>query len=787
MIHTVSRAIAGKEFFFETGRLAKQANGSVLIGVGDTIIIVAATMSKEPRSGADWFPLTCDYEERKYSVGKIPGGFIKRGGRPSEKAIITSRLIDRPLRPLFPDGMRNDVQVIATTLSVEPENPSDVMAVTAASCALMVSDIPFAGPIACVRVGLIDGEFIPFPSVEQMGISDLDLIVAGNESQVVMIEAGAAQVDEAKMLAAMEFGHGIIKELCSLQNELAAKVGAVKTEVPLHTIAEEVMSVVKAEAAADIDAALRNPDKLKRESAVDDLKRDVVAKLEGKFEDEAQQAQVREAVEKLIKYTVRSMILSDQKRVDGRDPKAIRDLSSEVGLLPRVHGSGLFTRGQTQVLTSVTLGPLDDAQIIDGLEEDTKKRYMHFYNFPPYSTGETRPMRGPGRREVGHGALAERALRYVIPDSEAFPYSMLVTSEVLESNGSSSMASVCGSSLALMDAGVQITAPVGGIAMGMVSDEKNNVILTDIQGLEDACGDMDFKIAGTRAGITALQLDAKIGGLTVELLRAALAQANDARMVILDSLDKSIAAPRESLSQYAPRIFVMEIDPSRIGEVIGPGGRVIQKICATTGAEIDIEQTGRVYIAAPDFEKGEMARKMIHDLTTDPTIGEIYDGKVTRLMGRGAFVEFLPGREGLVPIEKLVRRRIRRPEDVVQVGDPIKVKIDEIDHLGRLNLSALGLPQTKEELQDRPGDENNGGGGPPPYRGGGGYGDRDRGGYGDRGRGGPPDRRGGPPRGRSDSRGPAPRRDSPPPSEPSKEPTQEQGDDSPGARFRPRR
>ncbi|MEP0765156.1 MAG: polyribonucleotide nucleotidyltransferase [Fimbriimonadia bacterium] len=789
MIHTVSREIAGKLFAFESGRLAKQAGGAVVAGVGDTIVLACATMARTPREGQGFFPLTCDYEERKYSVGKIPGGFIKRGGRPSDKAVLTSRLIDRPLRPLFPDGMRNDVQVIVTTLSTEADNPSDVVAVTAASAALCVSDIPFGGPIACVRVGLIQGEMIAFPSVEQINQSDLDLVLAGTKDQIVMVEAGAKWVPESVMLDAMELGQGVIRELCELQEELVALAGKPKAEVPLFLIDPTVLQTVRTECAADIQSALQNPDKLSRESALDDLKADIVEKMAERFEDESLQAQVGEAVDKLIKEAVRSSLLATGKRPDGRGPTDIRELSAEVGLLPRTHGSGLFTRGQTQVLTSVTLGPLDDAQIIDGLEEDTRKRYMHFYNFPPYSTGETRFMRGPGRREVGHGALAERALKPVIPDEESFPYAILLVSEVLESNGSSSMASVCGSTLALMDAGVKISAPVAGIAMGMISDSERRVILTDIQGIEDACGDMDFKVAGTRDGITALQLDAKIGGLTREDLAQALEQARQARMVILDCIVSTIPEPRESLSQYAPRIFIMEIDPSKIGEVIGPGGRVIQKICALSGAEIDIEQTGKVYIAAPTFEGGELAQKMIRDLTQEAVIGSEYDGVVTRFTGRGAFVEFLPGREGLVPVDKLVRWRIRRPEEVVQIGDSIRVKIDEVDNLGRLNLTALGLPQTLESLDEanRPvgaqAERSGGGGGsygrgpsdrgpraggdgPRPNRGGPSRGGGERGG--DRGHG-PGDR--GPARGdkpQGNDRGP-------------------RQDDGPQARFRPRR
>ena len=727
MEHSVELELGGKKLRVETGRVARQANGAVLLHIGETVILATATMSKAAREGCDFFPLTCDYEERKYAVGKIPGGFVKRGGRPSERAILTSRLIDRPVRPLFPDGMRNDVQVIAMPVSVDLEVVPDVMAVTAAAFALAVSDIPFQGPMAAVRVTRVEGELIVNPSYEQTQAGDIDLVVAGTREAVNMLECEAKQIPEDDIAAAIEFGHEHIKLLCDAQDELAGKVGVTKSEPIVVLPDPEVMERIKKDFLAEISGAIVDPDKAARESALDDLKDGIVEKLAGDYPE--REAEVAEAADKIIKKEVRRLIVEEGKRPDGRGVTDIRQLTSEVGLLPRVHGSGMFTRGQTQVLTALTLGSVDDAQIVDGIEEDTTKRYMHYYNFPPYSVGEVRPMRGPGRREVGHGALAEKALRPVIPEEAAFPYAILMTSEVLESNGSTSMASTCASTLALMDAGVPIAAPVGGIAMGLMTGEGSYKILTDIQGMEDFSGDMDFKVAGTREGITAIQLDTKIRGLSREQVRETIAQAKAARDTVLDSIESAIAEPREKLSQYAPRVIIVEIHPDKIGEVIGPGGRVIKKIEADTGAKLTIEQDGRVFITCADAEGGERAAKIVQDLTREVRIGETFVGTVARTTNFGAFVELLPGKDGLLRIQEMSETRIGRTEDVLNVGDEVLVKVEEIDDMGRINLSRRGLVAAglAEPLEVKPG------GGPPPED----RGDRgDRGGRGGRGGGG---------------------------------------------------
>ena len=708
MEHSVELELGGKKLRVETGRVARQANGAVLLHIGETVILATATMSKAAREGCDFFPLTCDYEERKYAVGKIPGGFVKRGGRPSERAILTSRLIDRPVRPLFPDGMRNDVQVIAMPVSVDLEVVPDVMAVTAAAFALAVSDIPFQGPMAAVRVTRVEGELIVNPSYEQTQAGDIDLVVAGTREAVNMLECEAKQIPEDDIAAAIEFGHEHIKLLCDAQDELAGKVGVTKSEPIVVLPDPEVMERIKKDFLAEISGAIVDPDKAARESALDDLKDGIVEKLAGDYPE--REAEVAEAADKIIKKEVRRLIVEEGKRPDGRGVTDIRQLTSEVGLLPRVHGSGMFTRGQTQVLTALTLGSVDDAQIVDGIEEDTTKRYMHYYNFPPYSVGEVRPMRGPGRREVGHGALAEKALRPVIPEEAAFPYAILMTSEVLESNGSTSMASTCASTLALMDAGVPIAAPVGGIAMGLMTGEGSYKILTDIQGMEDFSGDMDFKVAGTREGITAIQLDTKIRGLSREQVRETIAQAKAARDTVLDSIESAIAEPREKLSQYAPRVIIVEIHPDKIGEVIGPGGRVIKKIEADTGAKLTIEQDGRVFITCADAEGGERAAKIVQDLTREVRIGETFVGTVARTTNFGAFVELLPGKDGLLRIQEMSETRIGRTEDVLNVGDEVLVKVEEIDDMGRINLSRRGLVAAglAEPLEVKPG------GGPPP-------------------------------------------------------------------------
>lgn len=733
MIQTTTFEIAGKELSIETGRVAKQAGGAVLLGMGETVILGTATMSAQPREGLDFFPLTCDYEERKYSVGKIPGGFIKRGGRPSEKAVLTSRLIDRPVRPLFQKGMRNDVQCVAMPFAVDQEFPPDVLAINAVSAALSLSDIPWNGPIGAVRVGRVDGEFVLFPSVEQIEEhSDLDLVLAGTADALIMVEAGAKEVTEEDMLNAMQFGHEAIKEIVKNIAKFAKEHGKQKREVQLFKVDQEVLEMVRKESGAAIREAIVNPDKASRESALGELLKEIVEHHKATtYADQLEkQAHLAEAVDTLIKENVRDLIIKEDKRPDGRKPDDIRTITCEPALLPKVHGSGLFTRGQTQVMTVVTLGAPGEAQMMDGIEEVEDKKYMHFYNFPPYSVGEVRPMRGPGRREIGHGALAERALIGVLPSDEEFPYTLLLISEVLESNGSTSMASVCGSTLALLDCGVPIKAPVAGIAMGLMTDGSKYKVLTDIQGMEDFTGDMDFKVAGTRDGITALQLDTKISGIPNEVMQQALQQAKDARFFILDKIDEAIPERRGELNPNAPRAEVVQIDPQRIGELIGPGGKMIKKITAESGATIDVEQDGRVFILAQNAEQMNAAVKMVQGLMHTPEVGDEFTGPVTRLFGRGAMVEFLPGKEGMVPLEQLSVKPIRRPEDVVKIGDVLNVKVHEVDSMGRINLTALGIKQELAGLE-----ENEGATAPPAgQRGGGGR---------DRGRGGDRDRRGG--------------------------------------------
>ncbi|MBI1757482.1 MAG: polyribonucleotide nucleotidyltransferase [Fimbriimonas ginsengisoli] len=803
MIHSHSFEVGGKTLSIESGRVAKQAGGAVLLGMGETVVLGTATMSKNTREGIDFLPLTCDYEERKYSVGKIPGGFIKRGGRPSDRAVLTSRLIDRPIRPLFPKGLRNDVQVICMTFAVDQECPPDALALCAAGAALAVSDIPFKYPIAGVRVGRIDGKFVLFPSIQQIKDGDLDLVVAGHKHAISMVEAGASEVSEKDMTAGLKFAHDAIKVIVAEFEEFGKKAGKPKREVTLKLVDEALKATILKESAKEIETALLNPDKSTRESALDDLGKELIAKYAPKYEDKPEiAAQLPEAVDTVVKAMVRKLILEDGKRPDGRKLDQIRPVEATAGILPRVHGSGLFTRGQTQVMTVLTLGLPNDAQTMDGIEDEEPRRYMHFYNFPPYSVGEVRPMRGAGRREVGHGALAERALRSVIPlDDPDYPYTLLLVSEVLESNGSTSMASVCGSTLALMDAGIQIKAPVAGIAMGLMSDGKDTFrVLTDIQGMEDFCGDMDFKVAGTRKGITALQLDTKLDGIPDKVLADALSQAQKARFEILDIIEAEIAEPRSTMALTAPQVTTIQINPEKIGAVIGPGGAVIKKITGTTGASIDIQQDGRVLVGGSNAEMVQQAIAMIKALTDEVQIGAEFRGKVTRLMGRGAMVEYMPNREGLVPTEHLTVKDVRRPDDVVNVGDELNVKVFEVDSMGRINLTALGLAQDLPALSENatatpppPGagrdrDRGRGGGG-----GRGGFRDRDRGG--DRGRG-RSDRggdRGGDRRGPPSS-GPRPPREAvvqeeerPAPAVPDAFPKRERADEDVNARFRPRR
>ena len=696
-MHSFEMQLGGRPLIIESGKMAKQAGGAVLVRYGDTAVLVAATASKEPREGIDFFPLTVDYEEKLYSVGKIPGGFIKREGRPSESSILASRLIDRPIRPLFADGFRNDVQIVATVLSVEQDNAPDITAMIGASCALSISDIPFEGPIAGVRVGLINDEFILNPTTAQQNESELNLVVAGSYDAVMMVEAGANELSEEVILNAIIFGHDAIKTIIEFQNKIVAEIGKEKRQMKLFEIPEEIITDVKDYALEKLDKALRNPDKLAREAEVSEIKADVAMFFAEKYPDDAKNIQL--TLQKIVKSLVRKMITIEKIRPDGREIEEVRPVSCEVGLLNRTHGSGLFTRGQTQILTITTLGALGDEQILDGLGVEESKRYMHHYNFPAFSVGETRPSRGPGRREIGHGALAERALVPVLPSTEEFPYTLRLVSEVLESNGSSSMGSVCGSTLSLMHAGVPIKRPVSGVAMGLVKDGDYYTILTDIQGLEDALGDMDFKVAGTTKGITAIQMDIKIDGLTRDILKDALAQANRGRSNILNKMLEVISEPSKELSPFAPRIITMKINPDKIRDVIGPGGKIIKKIIDETGVSIDIQDDGNVFIAAVDVEAGNKAVNIIESLVREVEIGGVYNGKVTRLMAFGAFVEILPGKEGLVHISQLALERVEKVEDVVSVGDEIMVKVTEVDRQGRVNLSRKDLLKAAAEKE----------------------------------------------------------------------------------------
>lgn len=692
-MHTYSTELGGRTLTIETGKLAKQANGAVMIRYGETAVMVAVTGTTSPREGVDFFPLTVDFEEKMYSVGKIPGGFIKREGRPAETAILTSRLIDRPIRPMFPDGYHNDVQIVATAMSVDPDNAPDIPAMIGASCALSISDIPFEGPIAGVRVGLIDGQFIVCPTVEQAKVSELNLAVAGTKDAILMVEAGAKEVSEETMLDAIWFAHGEIKKLVEFQEKIQAEVGKEKMEVPVYVPPAELVEEIKEYGEAKLKAALMDADKKHREEMVAEVKVEIASHFSEKYPDNA--ADVAYITQKLIKAVVRRTISVDKIRPDGRQLNEVRPISCEVGILPRPHGCGLFTRGQTQVLNVLALAPLREAQIIDGLGTEQTKRYIHHYNFPPYSVGETKPMRSPGRREIGHGALAERALLPVIPSEAEFPYAIRLVSEVLESNGSSSMASVCGSTLSLMDAGVPIKAPVSGVAMGLVKDGEHFTILTDIQGLEDALGDMDFKVAGTSKGITAIQMDIKIDGINKEIFEQALAQAKEGRAFILGKMLECIAEPRKELKKYAPKITTLQVNPDKIKDIIGPGGKMIKKIVEETGAKIDIDDSGIVYVAAVDSVSADKAIATIKGIVAVPEVGKIYTGKVTRIMNFGAFVEFMPGKEGLVHISQLATERVAKVEDVVNIGDEIMVKLTEIDQKGRLNLSRKAVLENK--------------------------------------------------------------------------------------------
>jgi polyribonucleotide nucleotidyltransferase len=684
--HVFSTEISGKKFTVEIGELAKQANGACMVHYGDTSVLCTVTASKEPKD-LPFFPLTVNYEERLYAVGKIPGGFIKREGRPSEKAILASRLIDRPIRPLFPEGFRNEVQVIATVMSVDQDCSTEIAAMVGSSIALSISDIPFEQPIAGVHVGRVDGEYIINPTIEEEEKSDIELTVAGTKDAINMVEAGADEVPEESMLEAIMHGHQEVVRLVEFQEEIVQQVGQEKSEIVLFEIDDEIKSEVEAAAKEKLVDAIQVKEKHAREEAIDQVKEEIVSQYEEKEAEEEVIGQVKATLDELIKSEVRRLITKEKIRPDGRKPEEIRPLSSRVGVLPRAHGSGLFTRGQTQVLSACTLGALGDVQILDGLDLEESKRFMHHYNFPQFSVGETGPIRGPGRREIGHGALGERALEKVVPSEKDFPYTIRLVSEVLESNGSSSQASICASTLAMMDAGVPIKAAVAGIAMGLVKDEEDYTILSDIQGMEDALGDMDFKVAGTDKGITALQMDIKIAGLSKEILEEALSQARKGRIAIMESMLATINKPNEQLSKYAPKILTMDINPDKIRDVIGPHGKQINEIIDETGVKIDIEQDGSVFISSPDAEMNNKAKQIIEDIVREVEVGEMYLGTVKRIEKFGAFVELFKGKDGLVHISELAEGRTEKVEDEVSIGDEIMVKVKEIDRQGRINLS----------------------------------------------------------------------------------------------------
>lgn len=690
---------AGRKLTIETGQLAKQANGAVLVRYGDTAVLSTVTASKEPKD-LNFFPLTVNYEERLYAVGKIPGGFIKREGRPSEKAILASRLIDRPIRPLFPEGFRNEVQVISIVMSVDQNCSSEMAAMLGSSMALMVSDVPFDGPIAGVTVGRINNEFVINPTTEQMEQSDLNLVVAGTKDAINMVEAGAEEVTEEVMLEAIMFGHDEIKRLIEFQEEVAKQVAKEKMEIVLKEINPEVEAQVRQLAEASLKKAVQVVEKHARQDAIDKVMNEVIAKFEEDAAEEAVIKEVKEVLHKIVKEEVRRLITKEKVRPDGRAADEIRALHSQVQLLPRTHGSGLFTRGQTQALSICTLGALGDVQILDGLGIEESKRFMHHYNFPSFSVGETGPIRGPGRREIGHGALGERALEPIIPSEEEFPYTIRLVSEVLESNGSTSQASICASTLAMMDAGVPIKAPVAGIAMGLVKEGDDVTVLTDIQGMEDALGDMDFKVAGTKDGVTALQMDIKIKGINREILEQALEQAKRGRMIILENMLSAINESRSELSNYAPKILSMKINPDKIRDVIGPSGKMINKIIEDTGVKIDIEQDGSVYISSTDNEMNLKAKNIIEDIVREVEVGQTYLGKVKRIEKFGAFVEIFKGKDGLVHISQLAEERVNKVEDVVKIGDEILVKVTEIDPQGRVNLSRKVLLKEQKAQQE---------------------------------------------------------------------------------------
>jgi polyribonucleotide nucleotidyltransferase len=735
-------SINGKPLVFETGKLAEQAGGAVTVRLGDTIVFAAATVSPTIRPGIDFFPLTVDFEERLYAAGKIPGSFPRREGRPSEEGVLTARLTDRPIRPLFPKGFRNDVQIVVSPFSADQENDPDILAVNAASAALALSPAPFEGPIGCVRVGTVDGKLILNPTIQQLDESQLDLVVAGTRDAIMMVEAGANQVSEELVIQALELAQTGIAASIEAQEALVAAAGKPKMQWTAEKVDPAKEERIAAFLAERLRSKVRNADKAQREQGLEELKREAIAALVPLVRDGAtaepnafSEADVNLAFDSVLKKEIRRAIIEEGIRPDGRGLTEIRPLSIEVGIMPRTHGSALFQRGQTQILSIATLGPSGDEQIIDTLSPVESKRYMHHYNFPPYSVGEVRPLRGAGRREIGHGALAERALLPVIPTKEEFPYTIRVVSETLASNGSTSMAATCGSTLALMDAAVPLKTMIGGISIGLVLEDGQHKLLTDIQGMEDNYGDMDFKVAGSDRGITAIQLDIKAKGLPHEILREGLAQARDARLFILNAMRDVLPAPRAELSRFAPRIETIKIHPDKVREVIGPGGKMVRQIQAESVTTIELEDDGTVRITGAKPEGRDKARAMIEGLTKEPEVGEIYEGKVTRIMTIGAFVEYLPGKEGLVRVGELSPDRVNRVEDVVNVGDKVKVKVAEVDRMGRVNLSIRAVGEDAGdgyEARQRAERER--------------YRERDERGGGPR-RGGPPFRRGGPPRG----------------------------------------
>ncbi len=694
---TFTYELAGRPLVIETGKMAQLAGGSCLVRYGETAVLANATMSAAPRDGIDFLPLSVDYEERLYAAGKIPGSWNRREGRPTEHAILASRVIDRPIRPLFPKDLRNDVVLSLTVMSVDPDCSPEISAMIGASIAISISNIPWNGPIAGVFVGLVDGKIVINPTAEQRAKSDLELTVAGSKNKVVMIEAGANEVDDATMYEAIMKAHEAIKPICDFISDIQAEIGKPKFEYPSCDIDHDMFDKIEAMVGEDVKKALDTDDKRVRDAALQPIYDRVYAELEEEYPEG--KAMMNECLYKLQKQIVRRWLLDEKKRVDGRRMDEIRPLNAEVSLLPRTHGSGLFTRGQTQVLTIATLAPVSEAQLLDGIDEEESKRYMHYYNMPGYSVGEAKAARSPGRREIGHGALAERSLVPVLPSVEEFPYAIRLVSEVVSSNGSTSQASVCGSTLALMDAGVPIKAPVAGISCGLITEGDSWDTMIDIQGLEDFFGDMDFKVAGTKKGITSIQMDLKIDGLTPEIIKQALETTHEGRNYILDEIiTPCIAEPREDVSKYAPKMISTKIDPEKIREVIGSGGKVIQKICADTDCKIDIEDDGSVFIAAVNRENAYKALKIVEAIAKDPEPGEIFWGTVTRIMTFGAFVEIAPGKEGLVHISQLDKKRVAKVEDVVTVGDTIKVIVSEIDEKGRLNLSRKDALDVVEDM-----------------------------------------------------------------------------------------